>query len=216
MKGCWLASAVAGTAMIAALRGDEQACRATVQTGLALSERTEALAAIVACESAIGLLCPSLGDYAGTDRHLGGLCGSFVINSYEPAVIAFVTDAAEALLGLGRTAEAGSILEQYESRARSLGNEPALAAALRCCGLLDAAVGDLPSAISNIEAARSLAAAGRTKREIASELFVSIRAVEKILTSVYRKLGVRSRTELAALLTHDERGRAGEDRAGSR
>ena len=42
-----------------------------------------------------------------------------------------------------------------------------------------------------------LAADGRSNREIAGELFVSERTVESNLTRAYRKLGVRSRTELA-------------------
>ena len=45
-----------------------------------------------------------------------------------------------------------------------------------------------------------LAADGRSNREIAGELFVSERTVESNLTRAYRKLGVRSRTELARRL----------------
>ena len=45
-----------------------------------------------------------------------------------------------------------------------------------------------------------LAAGGRSNREIAGELFVSERTVESNLTRAYRKLGVRSRTELARRL----------------
>jgi len=45
-----------------------------------------------------------------------------------------------------------------------------------------------------------LAAGGRSNREIAGELFVSARTVEAALTRAYRKLGVRSRTELARRL----------------
>jgi len=48
-----------------------------------------------------------------------------------------------------------------------------------------------------------LAAAGRTNREIAETLFLSVRTVETHLTHVYRKLGVRSRTELALALTDE-------------
>jgi DNA-binding NarL/FixJ family response regulator len=43
----------------------------------------------------------------------------------------------------------------------------------------------------------SLVANGRSNREVAAELFVTVRTVETALTRIYRKLGVRSRTELA-------------------
>jgi DNA-binding CsgD family transcriptional regulator len=42
-----------------------------------------------------------------------------------------------------------------------------------------------------------LAAAGRTNKEIAAELFMAVRTVESNLSRIYAKLGVRSRTELA-------------------
>jgi DNA-binding CsgD family transcriptional regulator len=42
-----------------------------------------------------------------------------------------------------------------------------------------------------------LAAAGRTNREIAATLFMSVRTVEGHLSHIYRKLGLRSRTELS-------------------
>jgi DNA-binding CsgD family transcriptional regulator len=45
-----------------------------------------------------------------------------------------------------------------------------------------------------------LAAAGRTNREIANELFVTVKAVEWHLGNAYRKLGVRGRGELADAL----------------
>jgi DNA-binding CsgD family transcriptional regulator len=45
-----------------------------------------------------------------------------------------------------------------------------------------------------------LVAAGRRNREIAGELFVSVATVEANLTRIYRKLGVRNRTELARAL----------------
>ncbi|GAA4188349.1 helix-turn-helix transcriptional regulator [Microbispora amethystogenes] len=43
----------------------------------------------------------------------------------------------------------------------------------------------------------ALAAEGRTNQEIAKELAIGVKTVESHLSSVYRKLGVRSRTELA-------------------
>jgi len=43
-----------------------------------------------------------------------------------------------------------------------------------------------------------LVAEGRTNREVADELFLSPSTVQANLKRIYRKLGVRSRTELAA------------------
>ena len=48
------------------------------------------------------------------------------------------------------------------------------------------------------ERVASLAGEGRSTKEIAAELVVSPKTVEKHLTSIYAKLGVRSRAELAA------------------
>jgi len=45
-----------------------------------------------------------------------------------------------------------------------------------------------------------LVGAGRSNRETADELFMSVKTVEANLTRIYRKLSVRSRTELANLL----------------
>ena len=45
-----------------------------------------------------------------------------------------------------------------------------------------------------------LAAAGRTNREVAAQLFISPKTVEANLARIYRKLGVRSRAELGAQL----------------
>ena len=38
---------------------------------------------------------------------------------------------------------------------------------------------------------------GRTNAEVASQLFTTVGTVEAHLTRIYRKVGVRSRTELA-------------------
>lgn len=46
-----------------------------------------------------------------------------------------------------------------------------------------------------------LVAAGLTNREVAARLFASVRTVETHLTSIYRKLEIRSRSELAARYT---------------
>jgi DNA-binding NarL/FixJ family response regulator len=45
-----------------------------------------------------------------------------------------------------------------------------------------------------------LAAEGRTNKEIAQALFVTLKTVELHLSHAYRKLGIRSRRELRAAL----------------
>jgi DNA-binding CsgD family transcriptional regulator len=46
----------------------------------------------------------------------------------------------------------------------------------------------------------ALVVAGRTNDEAAAELGLSVKTVEAHLSRVYRKLGVRSRSQLVALL----------------
>ena len=50
-----------------------------------------------------------------------------------------------------------------------------------------------------------MAAQGPTNREIAQALFVTQRTVEVHLTSIYRKLGISSRSQLAAALAKPAR-----------
>ena len=59
-----------------------------------------------------------------------------------------------------------------------------------------------------------LAGSGMRNREIAAQLFLSDKTVEANLSRSYRKLGVRSRTELAAAMARADGGSAGEGSAG--
>ena len=54
--------------------------------------------------------------------------------------------------------------------------------------------GELTNAERQVAA---LVAEGRANREVAAQLFTTVATVEAHLTRIYRKLGVRSRTELA-------------------
>ena len=45
-----------------------------------------------------------------------------------------------------------------------------------------------------------MAATGRSNKEIAAELFLSVKTIEAHLHRTYRKLGVRSRRELPAVI----------------
>jgi DNA-binding CsgD family transcriptional regulator len=61
----------------------------------------------------------------------------------------------------------------------------------------------------------ALVASGRTNREVAAELFLSVKTVEANLSRVYAKLSVRSRTELAARLCGAAAGQCHQVEAGA-
>jgi DNA-binding CsgD family transcriptional regulator len=75
-------------------------------------------------------------------------------------------------------------------------------AGLRAAGAAtEVSVRPVHSALSERERQIAVAAAaGKTNREIAGELFLSHRTVELHLAAVFRKLGIRRRTELAPLI----------------
>ena len=63
-------------------------------------------------------------------------------------------------------------------------------------------IGGRPAAPTKLTATErrvaNLVAEGRTNKEVADAMFISVYTVEGNLTRIYRKLGIRSRTELAA------------------
>jgi len=60
--------------------------------------------------------------------------------------------------------------------------------------------GDLELTPTELQIAE-LVADGRSNKEVAARLFMSVRTVESNLSKIYRKLGVTSRTELAGHLS---------------
>ena len=71
---------------------------------------------------------------------------------------------------------------------------------LRGCGLTPAKRSDFdPGKLTAQEqAVARLVAVGMSNRQVAAELFVSIKTVQFHLTHIYAKLGISSRAELAA------------------
>ena len=112
---------------------------------------------------------------------------------------------ARTLLALGRTQRrakrrgaARATLEQALSAFELLG-APLWAemapAELARLGRRAAAGAELTEAEQRIA---GLVAQGKTNREVADRLFLTVHSVETALTRIYRKLGIRSRTELAS------------------
>ena len=103
-----------------------------------------------------------------------------------------------ALRRSGRRADAASVLADAQARFEHMGAEPwaAQARAELARVVPGRRAGELTATETRIA---ELVVLGRRNREIAGELFVSVATVESHLTRMYRKLGVRSRTELARL-----------------
>ncbi len=153
---------------------------------------------------------------------LGGACG-----------LASLEESARVLDGSPLRIELAATLIEYGTRLNELKRRPQARRVLRAgldlaerCGsgdLVDrsraqyAAAGGrlrpaLPTGVSGLTAAERravvLAAADRTNRQIAEELFLSVRTVEIHLTNAYRKLGVSRRSELAAAVAATDAGQA--------
>jgi DNA-binding CsgD family transcriptional regulator/tetratricopeptide (TPR) repeat protein len=103
-----------------------------------------------------------------------------------------------------QTKPARDALEEAELIFERLGARPWVEQArgeLARIGGRRSAAGELTPAEHRVA---KLAVAGRTNREIAETLFVSVRTVEGTLSHIYAKLGVRSRTELAVFFDEQD------------
>jgi DNA-binding CsgD family transcriptional regulator len=168
------------------------------QTRACAVPRPHALAAAERCG---GLLAAARGDL---DRALDALAGS--VERYERLPLAF--EHARTLLALGATERranhkraAREALERALDAFERLG-APLWAAKARAeLGRIGGRRAPARGALSETEAQiAALAAAGRTNAEIAAALIISPKTVKWNLSKVYSKLGLRSRTELAAAL----------------
>jgi DNA-binding CsgD family transcriptional regulator len=263
-------------AWVAVHRGDLDLAREEAARGLKLSEEQigfhppmlAAVPGLVALWSGDPTTAAEL--LARADRQAAALGWG------APDARPWTADYVEALLGLGRVAEAVEVIDRWERDAARLNRQRVLAQVTRCRGLVAAARGAIEEALPLLEQAvarheenadafgraRSLlalgivrrrgrhkrpardaiegalrgfdqlgaatwvataraelgriggrtraegltaaerrvavlVAAGRTNREVAAELFLGERTVASHLTSIYAKLEVRSRTELA-------------------
>jgi DNA-binding CsgD family transcriptional regulator len=125
-------------------------------------------------------------------------------------------DAIETLVGLGEIEEAVELTAELEEYARRLDRPWGLATVARSTALIAAAGGANDEALEAAERALTpteervaeLAGQGLRNAEIAALLYVTPKTVEATLSRVYRKLAIRSRTELARRLSEPSAGRA--------
>lgn len=120
-----------------------------------------------------------------------------------PTTVDELLAAARAASVHGRTDEARALCEQASAMVPP-GCDALAAQAERLRAALDDAEAEDDVLAMLTPAERRVAkavASGRTNREVADHLYLSVKTVDFHLQAVYRKLGVRSRTELALRLT---------------
>jgi DNA-binding CsgD family transcriptional regulator len=158
-------------------------------------------AALLGAARARAMLCGSSGDPAG-----GAALLQIALQKWADAVSGF--DRARARLVLGtvlrrtlRRREAREALEEAVAGFAELDARLWVERAERMLGGHEEPSLDVLQPLTRAERrVAELVAGGATNRAAADQLFVSTRAVEVHLTSIYRKLRIRSRTELAGLL----------------
>lgn len=194
--------------------GELDRARACVEPYEANAARLGSAWAIAAAARCRGVLESAEGD-------LDAALASFGRALAELERVSFPLERGRTLLCLGSTYRraqqkraARDTLEQalatFEQLGASLWAERARAELRRISGRTPG-----PDGLSETEQrVADLAVQGYTNKQIASALFMSVRTVEAHLTSVYRKLGVRSRSGLASrLIAADGAAKAADDAA---
>jgi DNA-binding CsgD family transcriptional regulator len=161
----------------------------------------------------------------GTERALGLALRSLALAGEDAARVGRLEEAAAALAGSPARLDEARVLVDLGAALRRAGRRGAAATALRRALDLAARGGGLAvaarardelrglglrprrAALAGVDAltgserrVAELAAAGSSNREIAQALFVTMRTVEVHLTHAYRKLGIRSRSDLGRAL----------------
>jgi DNA-binding CsgD family transcriptional regulator len=171
-----------------------------------LLERLEGQAAAVgspwaaaAAERCRGLLLVAEGDPAAAIAALEGSVRLLDGLGYKPDAARATLSLGQALLRANQRTRAADVLAEARGRFADLG---ARLWELRAVDELERvapgrAAGELTPTEGKIA---GLVADGRRNREIGEELFLSLATVEAHLTRIYRKLDIRSRSELAGLV----------------
>jgi DNA-binding CsgD family transcriptional regulator len=142
-----LSFALAALAAVEIGLGHQAAGRQAALEGMALAREVGGRASELANRAALGYLALSVGDTEVGAAELRLAIEPLLREGYvDPATLRPLPDLAEALVALGRVAEAVPLLDRFEGVARRLDRPSALAASLRVQGLIAATGGDEESA----------------------------------------------------------------------
>ena len=176
-----------------------------------LSEATEAAHAFAARAAKTGhpwsaaVSARGIGQVHLAAGHLDEAVAAFEGSLASPAMVEMRLERARSLLALGgalrranRRRDAREALQEAAAAFDGLGSGPWAAKARAELGTVSGRAASADDLTAMQRRVAALAAVGRTNAEIAQELYLSVRTVEAHLAAAYRKLGARSRTELAA------------------
>jgi DNA-binding CsgD family transcriptional regulator len=186
-------------AQVAAYAGRADEAHRDAEESLALFKRAGWTHAVVWPLTTLGFLALSERDYAAAAATVGPAAAVAAVSGMpEPAAGGGLLhgDAAEALVALGRSEEAETIVSWLERRGAALDRTWAIAVGARCRGLLLAAHGDVPGAERAlecaleaherlpmpIERARSLLVLGRIRRRRRKRLAAKAALEEALAT----------------------------------
>jgi DNA-binding CsgD family transcriptional regulator len=163
---------------------------------------------------ALGAALRAAGLAEGGERGLALLDEAVEVLTNSPAKLEHArarTELGAALRRANRRAEAREQLRRAVDLATICGAQPLAARAnteLRATGARPrrAALSGVESLTPSEQRVAQMASTGPTNREIAQALFVTPKTVELHLSSVYRKLGISSRSQLPAALAQPRRG----------
>jgi DNA-binding CsgD family transcriptional regulator len=158
--------------------------------------------ALLGAHSLLGELDTAAGSYEAADQHLQAALdlANACAAPYERALILLAL--ADLRLAKHEDAEVQPPLEEARVIFSELGAVPALRRANALAAALAERSRPEPAYSAGLTQREAevlgLLAAGRSNKEIAAELFLSERTVERHITTIYRKIGVHRRTEATA------------------
>jgi DNA-binding CsgD family transcriptional regulator len=183
--------------------------RASAEEGLAFAQSVADEVNVIWCLGVLGRLELVLGDLEAAAGYLRELPGRALAGGMNDPGVTLWADTIETLIALGDLELAGDYLESFELHAQRLGSPWAIAAAMRCRGLLAAATGKQADAFGAFERAlvqleglpyplergRTLLCLGVVRRQ-AQRKKAAREALEQAL-AIFEELGARLWAEKA-------------------
>jgi DNA-binding CsgD family transcriptional regulator len=138
-------------AEIAAWRGDLERARSLVERALESPDMIQW--SVPPLETVLGRIALWSGSPSLASEHFSRAEDARAVGSLEPSLARWRADYAEALVQLGRVADAVSLLDSWEGEAARLERGVVLAQVTRCRGLVAAARGEVGAAMALLERA---------------------------------------------------------------